>query len=119
MISLFSSFPKYSIISLEDPFAEDDWNGWQEFTHKYGNEVQIVGDDIFTTNMKLISLGVERNAANAVLIKPNQIGTLTETLEAINFAQSNGLETVISHRSETDAVTPMPMIEVHMSCAVP
>ena len=100
----FSSFliklcRKYSIISLEDPFAEDDWNGWQEFTHKYGNEVQIVGDDIFTTNMKLISLGVERNAANAVLIKPNQIGTLTETLEAINFAQSNGLETVISHRS--------------------
>lgn len=90
---------KYSIISLEDPFAEDDWKAWQKFNQNYGSEIQIVGDDIFTTNIDLISKGIKANAANAVLIKVNQIGTLTETMKAIEYAQMNGLETVISHRS--------------------
>ncbi len=90
---------KYSIISLEDPFAEDDWKAWQKFNQNYGSEIQIVGDDIFTTNIDLISKGIKMKAANAVLIKVNQIGTLTETLKAIELAQMNGLETVISHRS--------------------
>ena len=90
---------KYSIISLEDPFAENDWKAWQMFNHKYGNEIQIVGDDIFTTNIKLITKGIKTKSANAVLIKVNQIGTLTETMKAIELAQLNGLETVISHRS--------------------
>ena len=90
---------KYSIISLEDPFAEDDWNTWQKFCKNYGNSIQIVGDDIFTTNVKLISKGIKMKVANAVLIKINQIGTLTETMNAIELAQMNGLETVISHRS--------------------
>jgi enolase len=90
---------KYSIISLEDPFAEDDWKAWQNFNNKYGSEIQIVGDDIFTTNIDLISKGIKMKAANAVLIKVNQIGTLTETMMAIELAQMNGLETVISHRS--------------------
>ncbi len=90
---------KYSIISLEDPFAEDDWKAWQKFNQNYGAEIQIVGDDIFTTNIDLISKGIKMKAANAVLIKVNQIGTLTETMKAIELAQMNGLETVISHRS--------------------
>ncbi len=90
---------KYSIISLEDPFAEDDWKAWQKFNKNYGAEIQIVGDDIFTTNIDLISKGIKMKAANAVLIKVNQIGTLTETMKAIELAQMNGLETVISHRS--------------------
>ena len=90
---------KYSIISIEDPFAEDDWKAWQKFNHTYGSEIQIVGDDIFTTNIDLISKGIKMKAANAVLIKVNQIGTLSETMKAIELAQMNGLETVISHRS--------------------
>ncbi len=90
---------KYSIISLEDPFAEDDWKAWQKFNLKYGSEIQIVGDDIFTTNIDLISKGIKMKAANAVLIKVNQIGTLSETMKAIEVAQMHGLETVISHRS--------------------
>ncbi len=90
---------KYSIISLEDPFAEDDWNSWQKFNNSNGHKIQIVGDDIFTTNIKLISKGIKMKAANSVLIKVNQIGTLTETMRAIELAQMNGLETVISHRS--------------------
>ena len=95
---------KYSIISLEDPFSEDDWGAWRKFNLNYGNKIQLVGDDIFTTNIKLISKGIKMNAANAVLIKVNQIGTLTETMQAIELAQMNGLETVISHRSgETES----------------
>ena len=90
---------KYSIISLEDPFAEDDWKAWQKFNQNYGSEIQVVGDDIFTTNIDLIAKGIKMKAANAVLIKVNQIGTLTETMKAIELAQMNGLETVISHRS--------------------
>tara|TARA_Y100000816_G_scaffold285747_1_gene265839 strand:+ start:1363 stop:2631 length:1269 start_codon:yes stop_codon:yes gene_type:complete len=96
---LFKLSKKYSIISIEDPFAEDDWNSWQKFNYDYGNLIQIVGDDIFTTNIKLIMKGIKMNAANAVLIKVNQIGTLTETMKAIELAQMNDLETVISHRS--------------------
>ena len=90
---------KYSIISVEDPFSEDDWDSWVKFTKLFGDKIQIVGDDLFATNLNLISKGIQRGAANAVLIKPNQIGTLTETMDAIEFAQSNGYEIVISHRS--------------------
>ena len=90
---------KYSIISLEDPFSEDDWTSWIKFTKLFGDKIQIVGDDLFATNLNLINKGIETGAANAVLIKPNQIGTLTETMDAIELAQSNGYETVISHRS--------------------
>ena len=84
---------------MEDPFSEDDWNSWIKFTKSIGDNIQIVGDDLFATNLNLINKGIEKNAANAVLIKPNQIGTLTETMDAIELAQSNGYETVISHRS--------------------
>ena len=101
---LFKLSKKYSIISLEDPFAEDDWDAWVKFTSKYGNKFQIVGDDLYTTNIKLIHKGITKKSSNAVLIKPNQIGTLTETLKAIELAQSHGMETIISHRSgETES----------------
>jgi enolase len=90
---------KYPLISLEDGLAEDDWEGWIYLTEKMGDKIQIVGDDIFVTDMGRIKQGVKDKAANAVLIKPNQIGTVTETLQAIRFAKENGFTTVISHRS--------------------
>jgi enolase len=89
----------YPIISIEDGLAEDDWESWVEITNKIGNDVQIVGDDLFVTNTKRIEKGIELGAANSVLIKPNQIGTVTETLNAIKMAQDNGWTTVVSHRS--------------------
>jgi len=90
---------KYPIISIEDGLAEDDWENWVELTKKLGTEVQIVGDDLFVTNTKRIEKGIEMAAANSVLIKLNQIGTLTETLDAIKMAQDNGWTAVVSHRS--------------------
>jgi len=90
---------KYPIISIEDGLAEDDWDSWVELTKKLGTEVQIVGDDLFVTNTKRIQKGIELNAANSVLIKLNQIGTVTETLNAIKIAHDEGWTAVISHRS--------------------
>jgi enolase len=90
---------KYPLISLEDGLAEDDWDGWIHLTKELGDRIQIVGDDIFVTDMGRIKKGVKEKAANAVLIKPNQIGTVTETLHAIKYAQEKGFTTVISHRS--------------------
>jgi enolase len=90
---------KYPIISIEDGLAEDDWDSWIEMTNKLGNNVQIVGDDLFVTNTKRILKGIKLNAANSVLIKLNQIGTVTETLNAIKMAQDSGWTTIISHRS--------------------
>lgn len=89
----------YPIISIEDGLAEEDWESWVELTKKIGNDVQIVGDDIFVTNTKRIQKGIKLGAANSVLIKANQIGTVTETLNAIKMAQDNGWTTVVSHRS--------------------
>ena len=89
----------YPIISIEDGLAEDDWDSWVELTKKIGNKVQIVGDDLFVTNTKRIKKGIKLGAANSVLIKPNQIGTVTETLNAIKMAQDNGWTAVVSHRS--------------------
>jgi enolase len=90
---------KYPIVSIEDGLAEDDWAGWQELTRRLGERVQLVGDDIFVTNPDLIQRGIREGVATAVLIKPNQIGTLTETLRAIETAHRGGYRTVISHRS--------------------
>ena len=89
----------YPIISIEDGLAEDDWESWVELTKKIGTEVQVVGDDLFVTNTKRIQKGIEMNAANSVLIKLNQIGTLTETLNAIKMAHDQGWTAVVSHRS--------------------
>lgn len=90
---------KYPIISIEDPLSENDWAGWAKITEKLGDKIQIVGDDVFVTNPKILREGIEKGIANAILIKLNQIGTLTETLETIRLAKENGYNTVISHRS--------------------
>ena len=90
---------KYPIKSIEDPLSEDDWNGWIDLSKSLNKNIQIVGDDLFVTNKDRLLKGIEVKAANAILIKPNQIGTLTETLEVINLARQNGYKTIISHRS--------------------
>ncbi len=90
---------KYPIISIEDGLAEEDWKSWKELTKRMENKIQLVGDDLFVTNSSRLLKGIEENVANAILIKPNQIGTLTETLETIRIAKENGYRTVISHRS--------------------
>lgn len=90
---------KYHIVSIEDGLAEEDWEGWNKLNKKLGNKIKLIGDDLFVTNVKRIKLGIEQKAANAVLIKPNQIGTVSETLEAIRFSKNNGYNVVISHRS--------------------
>jgi enolase len=90
---------KYPIKSIEDPFAEEDWNAWTKLTSELGKNVQIVGDDLFVTNEKRLKKGIDEKSANSILIKVNQIGTLTETLNVIDLAQKNNFSTVISHRS--------------------
>ena len=107
MIDLFAEWvDKYPIISIEDPLDQDDWDGYVEFTKALGNKVQIVGDDFFVTNAQRLSQGIAKGAANSILIKVNQIGTLTETLEAIDTAHRAGYTSVISHRSgETEDAT--------------
>ena len=89
----------YPIISIEDGMDQNDWEGWKYLTQIAGGKVQLVGDDLFVTNSKILQKGISENAANSILIKVNQIGTLTETIEAVNLAKSNGFSTVISHRS--------------------
>ena len=90
---------KYPIVSLEDGFAEDDWNGWKLFTDEVGSKIQLVGDDLFVTNVKRLQKGIDTKTANSILIKVNQIGTVSETLDAIELGRRNGYTSVISHRS--------------------
>lgn len=90
---------KYPIISIEDPVDENDWEGFQKMTKKYGDKIQLVGDDLFVTNKKYLQKGIDIHAGNAILIKINQIGTITETIDTINLAKQNGYKTIISHRS--------------------
>ena len=97
---------KYPVLSIEDGLAEDDWEGWKELTQRLGATVQLVGDDLFVTDAELIRRGVDLGVANSVLIKPNQIGTLSETLDAIDVATAAGYSCIVSHRSgETEDVT--------------
>ena len=97
---------KYPIISIEDGLAEEDWTGWQLLTKELGNKVQLVGDDLFVTNTKRLQKGIELNAGNAILIKINQIGTLTETFNAIELANRHNMTAIVSHRSgETEDTT--------------
>ncbi|MBR3909556.1 MAG: phosphopyruvate hydratase, partial [Clostridia bacterium] len=90
---------KYPIISIEDPLAEDDWDLWRKLTQRLGDNLQLVGDDLFVTNEKRLKKGIGEKCGNAILIKLNQIGTLTETLDVIRLAQKCGYKTIISHRS--------------------
>ena len=97
---------RYPIITIEDGLDESDWDGWKLHTECLGDKVQLVGDDLFVTNTAIFNEGIEKNIANSILIKPNQIGTLTETLEAIRIADKAGYSAVVSHRSgETEDVT--------------
>ena len=93
---LCSRFP---IISIEDGCAENDWDGWKKLTEKLGGKIQLVGDDLFVTNVEFLRRGIAEHVANSILIKVNQIGTLTETLATIDLAKTNGYGTIISHRS--------------------
>ena len=90
---------RYPIVSIEDALAEDDWDGWKMLTREIGNRIQLVGDDLFVTNTERLQRGIDEGAANSILIKVNQIGTVTETLEAIDLARRNGYSAIISHRS--------------------
>jgi enolase len=107
MISFYADWlARYPIVSIEDGLAEDDWTGWQALTRRLGGRVQLVGDDLFVTNPAILRRGIAERAANAVLIKLNQVGTLTETLEAIQTARQAGFAAVVSHRSgETEDTT--------------
>ena len=107
---------KYPIISLEDPAGEDDWALWQQLTGTLGTEVQLVGDDLFVTQKKRLELGLARGAANAVLIKPNQVGTLTETLETVALAQQSGYGAILSHRSGETEDTTIADLAVATAC---
>ena len=107
MVDVYAEFiKKYPIISIEDGLAEDDWDGWKIMTEKLGDNIQIVGDDLFVTNVKRLSEGIKKGVANSILIKVNQIGSLSETLDTINLAKENKYTSVISHRSgETEDTT--------------
>ena len=97
---------KYPIVSIEDGMAEDDWDGWKMLTERIGDRVQLVGDDLFVTNVKRLQQGIDNNTGNSILVKVNQIGSLTETINAVSLAQTNGYTSVMSHRSgETEDVT--------------
>src|SRR5207249_9113623 len=97
---------RYPLVSIEDGLAEDDWAGWRAMTERLGGRLQLVGDDLFVTNVERLQRGLDEGVANAILLKVNQIGTLTETLEAIELARSHGYASVISHRSgETEDTT--------------
>jgi enolase len=102
----------YPIVSLEDPLGENDWNGWSEITSELGSKVQLVGDDLFVTNIHYLKKGLENNAGNSILIKYNQIGTLTEALKSVQVAKENGYTTVISHRSGETEETAIADIAV-------
>ena len=96
----------YPLVTMEDPLQEDDWDGWAHLTAELGDKVQIVGDDLFVTNPKRLAEGISKHTANSILVKVNQIGTLTETFDAVALAQRSGYTAVISHRSgETEDTT--------------
>jgi enolase len=97
---------KYPIVSIEDGLAEEDWAGWEKLTAKLGDKVQLVGDDLFVTNVKFLAKGIETQAANSILVKLNQIGTLTETIDTVRLATMNKYTSIMSHRSgETEDTT--------------
>ncbi len=107
---------KYPIVSIEDGLAEDDWNGWKMATEALGDKVQLVGDDLFVTNTKRLSRGIEEGVANSILVKVNQIGTLTETIEAVNMATRNSYTSVMSHRSGETEDNTIADLAVALNC---
>ena len=107
---------QYPIISIEDGMAEDDWKGWKMLTDTIGKRCQLVGDDLFVTNVKRLERGIKENTANALLVKVNQIGTLTETINAVSMAQNNGYNTIMSHRSGETEDSTIADLAVALNC---
>lgn len=117
MIKVYADLvEQYPIVSIEDPLDENDWDGYVTLTEQLGDKVQIVGDDFFVTNPKRLAEGIEKNAANALLVKVNQIGTLTETFDAVELAHRNGYRTMMSHRSGETEDTTIADLAVALSC---
>ena len=107
---------QYPIVSIEDPLDQNDWDGYVALTQQLGDKVQLVGDDFFVTNPARLAEGIEKNAANALLVKVNQIGTLTETFDAVELAHRNGYRTMMSHRSGETEDTTIADLAVALSC---
>ncbi|MEI6020563.1 MAG: phosphopyruvate hydratase [Bacteroidota bacterium] len=117
MVSFWADWcKKYPIISIEDGLAEDDWDGWKNLTSTIGSKVQLVGDDLFVTNVNRLSQGIKNQTANSILVKVNQIGTLTETINAVQMAQTNAYTSVMSHRSGETEDTTIADLSVALSC---
>jgi enolase len=107
---------QYPIVSIEDGMAEDDWNGWKALTQAIGSKCQLVGDDLFVTNVNRLQTGIDKGIANGLLVKVNQIGTLTETINAVTLAQHNGYNTIMSHRSGETEDTTIADLAVALNC---
>jgi len=117
MVAYWSDWAKkYPIISIEDGMAEEDWEGWKKLTDAIGNKCQLVGDDLFVTNTKILQRGIDSKTANSILIKVNQIGTVTETINAVQLAQINGYTTIMSHRSGETEDTTIADLAVALNC---
>ena len=107
---------QYPIISIEDGMAEDDWTGWANLTKAIGNKCQLVGDDLFVTNVTRLQQGIDKGIANGLLVKVNQIGTITETINAVTLAQHNSYNTIMSHRSGETEDTTIADLAVALNC---
>jgi enolase len=107
---------KYPVVSIEDGVAEDDWSGWKLMTDALGNKIQLVGDDLFVTNVNRLSRGINEGIANSILVKVNQIGSLTETIEAVEMAKNNGYTSVMSHRSGETEDNTIADLAVALNC---
>ena len=117
MVDYYASLSdRYPIVSIEDGMAEEDWDGWRRSTAAIGDRLQLVGDDLFVTNTERLARGIERDVANSILVKVNQIGTLTETLEAVDLANRNGMTAVMSHRSGETEDTTIADLAVATNC---
>ena len=117
MVDFWASWVnQYPIVSIEDGMAEDDWEGWKLMTETLGSKIQLVGDDLFVTNVKRLQQGIDKGIANALLVKVNQIGTLTETIDAVTLAQTNGYNTIMSHRSGETEDTTIADLAVALNC---
>ncbi|MGL5247326.1 MAG: enolase C-terminal domain-like protein, partial [Brooklawnia sp.] len=106
----------YPLVSIEDPLDEEDWDGWAVFTQRLGDKVQVVGDDLFVTNVERLQRGIDHQSANALLVKVNQIGSLTETIDAVTLAHRNGFATMMSHRSGETEDTTIADLAVALGC---
>ena len=117
MVDFWANWVKnYPIVSIEDGMAEDDWKGWKLLTDKLGSKIQLVGDDLFVTNVTRLQQGIDKGVGNALLVKVNQIGTITETINAVTMAQHNGYNTIMSHRSGETEDTTIADLAVALNC---